>query len=61
VILLYVPFVPFDYKPGEMVTKILQKAEDLKSEAVKGAGSGKGKGNSGGNKGGGRPSTHANV
>ncbi len=50
VILLYVPFVPFDYKPGEMVTKILQKAEDLKSEAVKGAGSGKGK--SGGNKGG---------
>ncbi len=61
VILLYVPFVPFDYKPGEMVTKILQKAEDLKSEAVKGAGSGKGKGNSGGNKGGGRASTHANV
>ncbi len=61
VILLYVPFVPFDYKPGEMVSKILQKAEDLKSEAVKGAGSGKGKGNSGGNKGGGRPSTHANV
>jgi hypothetical protein len=61
VILLYVPFVPFDYKPGEMVTKILEKAEDLKSEAVKGAGSGKGKGNSGGNKGGGRPSTPGNV
>lgn len=61
VILLYVPFVPFDYKPGEMVTKILQKAEELKSEAVKGAGSGKQKGNTGGNKGGGRPSTHGNV
>lgn len=59
VILLYVPFVPFDYKPGEMVTKILQKAEELKSEAVKGAGSGKGK--SGGNKGGGKKTTHANA
>jgi len=30
VILLYVPFSPFEYKPGEMVTQIMSKAEQLK-------------------------------
>jgi hypothetical protein len=30
VILLYVPFSPFEYKPGDMVTQIMSKAEQLK-------------------------------
>ncbi len=52
VILLYVPFVPFDYKPGEMVSKILQKAEELKSEGAKGGKGGGGGGGGNGHKGG---------
>jgi hypothetical protein len=43
VILTYVPFIPFEYKPGEMVAKLLEKA----SEAQKG-GAGVGGGKSGG-------------
>ncbi|MBS1957172.1 MAG: hypothetical protein JST89_23485 [Cyanobacteria bacterium SZAS-4] len=57
VILLYVPFVPFDYKPGEMVTKILQKAEELKSEGAKGA---KGGGGGGGGGNGHKGASHSN-
>lgn len=48
VILLYVPFVPFEYKPGEMVSKILEKAEQLKDAAASGANSGGGGGGGGG-------------
>lgn len=48
VILLYVPFVPFEYKPGEMVSKILQKAEELQQAASSGGGGGGGGGHGGG-------------
>lgn len=44
VILTYVPFMPFDYKPGEMVAKVLEKA----SQAQQGAGGGGGGGGCGG-------------
>ncbi|MFN8550873.1 MAG: hypothetical protein U0103_05240 [Candidatus Obscuribacterales bacterium] len=43
VILTYVPFMPFDYKPGEMVAKVLEKA----SQAQQGAGGGGGGGGGG--------------
>ncbi len=33
VMMSYVPFAPFECKPGEMVDKILQKAQELKKEA----------------------------
>lgn len=33
VMMSYVPFCPFECKPGEMVDKILQKAQELKKEA----------------------------
>jgi len=36
VILTYVPFNPFDFKAGEMVSQILQKAEGAVSEASQG-------------------------
>jgi hypothetical protein len=38
VILLYVPFSPFEYKPGEMVTQIMSKAEQLKDAGASGGG-----------------------
>ena len=36
VILTYVPFNPFDFKPGEMVSQVMQKAESAVGEASKG-------------------------
>lgn len=38
VILLYVPFSPFEYKPGEMVSQIMSKAEQLKDVGASGGG-----------------------
>ncbi len=44
VIICYVPFMPFEFKPGEMVAKVLEKAE----QAGKGGGGGGGGGDGGG-------------
>jgi hypothetical protein len=33
IMMSYVPFCPFECKPGEMVDKILQKAQELKKSA----------------------------
>jgi hypothetical protein len=49
VIICYVPFMPFEFKPGEMVAKVLEKAE----QAGKGGGGGGGGGDGGGDGGGG--------
>jgi len=43
VIICYVPFMPFEFKPGEMVAKVLEKAE----QAGKGGGGGGGGGEDG--------------
>jgi hypothetical protein len=51
VILTYVPFLPFDYKPGEMVSKLLEKAAEAQQAA--GGGGGGGGGGCGGGGGGG--------
>ena len=36
VILTYVPFNPFDYKAGEMVSKVMQLADSAVNDASKG-------------------------
>lgn len=52
VILTYVPFMPFDFKPGEMASKMLEKASKA-AEGGKGGGGGGGGGEGGGGGGGG--------
>jgi hypothetical protein len=52
VILTYVPFMPFDYKPGEMVAKVLEKASQAQQGASGGGGGGGGGGGCGGGGGG---------
>jgi uncharacterized membrane protein YgcG len=53
IILVYVPFIPFEFRPGDMVDKISQKAQEGSSHAVQSGGGGSGGGGSGGGGGGG--------
>jgi uncharacterized membrane protein YgcG len=48
VILVYVPFVPFEFRPGDFVDKISEKAKESSSQATSGGGGGSGGGNSSG-------------
>lgn len=48
VILVYVPFMPFEFRPGEMVDKIIEKAKEGQQSGQGGGGSGGGSGGSSG-------------
>src|SRR5208337_1338092 len=48
VIICYVPFMPFEFKPGDMVDKVLEKAEQGQQGGGGGGGGGGGNSSSGG-------------
>jgi hypothetical protein len=48
VIICYVPFMPFEFKPGDMVDKVLEKAEQGQQGGAGGGGGGGGNSSSGG-------------
>jgi hypothetical protein len=59
VIICYVPFMPFEFRPGEMVQKVLEKAEQ--SQKGGGGGGGGGGGEDGANSNGAGPSNSTPV
>jgi hypothetical protein len=56
-ILMFVPFNPFDFKPGSIVGKALEKAQAVASKAAAASGSGGASGGGGGSAGGNSPTS----